>query len=102
MLRSRLAEILGNSPWAAVISSRDLGCAMPAAACYQAALAAVKLPAGDVAFVGRDAQELRGAKIHGLTTIAFNAEADIHADVHLQRFEDLLELTRFSPVRFAA
>ena len=102
VLRQRLLELLGDSPWTAVISSRDLGCSMPAAACYRAALAAVKLPAADAAFVGRDAKELRGAKAQGLATIAFNADADAHADVHLRRFEDLLDLTRFSPARSAA
>ncbi len=102
VLRQRLAELIGDSPWTAIISSRDLGCAMPAPACYQAALAAIKLPAGDVAFVGRDPRELRGAKSQGLATIAFNAEPDALADVYLQRFEDLLELTRLSPAHSAA
>lgn len=101
-LRQRLAELIGGSPWSAVVSSRDLGCAMPADACYQAALAAVKLPAADVAFVGRDPRELRGAKSQGMATIAFNAEPDALADVYLQRFEDLLELTRFSSAHSAA
>ena len=102
VLRQRLAELIGGSPWTAIVSSRDLGCAMPAPVCYQVALAALKLPAGDVAFVGRDPQELRGAKSQGLATIAFNAEPDALADVYLQRFEDLLELVRFSPVHIAA
>ena len=101
-LRQRLADLLGESPWSAVISSRDLGCAMPAAECYRAALAAVKLSAGEAAFVGRDARELRGAQAQGLATIAFNADADAQADVHLQRFENLVELTRFSPPQAAA
>lgn len=96
-IRQRLAELLDESPWTTVVSSRDLGCTMPSPACYKAALEAVHLPAADVAFVGRDARELRGAKAQGLATIAFNADADAHADVHLQRFEDLLELTQFSP-----
>ena len=57
----------------------------------------MKLPAADAAFVGRDAKELRGAKSQGLATIALNADADAHADVHLRRFEELLGITRFSP-----
>ncbi len=96
-IRQQLAELLGESPWAAVISSRDLGCTMPDAACYRAALHAVQLPAADAAFVGHDARELRGAAIEGLSTIAFNSDRDARADVYLQRFEDLIELTRFSP-----
>jgi FMN phosphatase YigB (HAD superfamily) len=102
VLRQRLSELLGDLPWKTIVSSRDLACAMPAAACYRSALDAVKLPAADVAFVGRDPRELRGAKAHGLTTIAFNADADARADIYLQRFEDLLDLVRFSPPHSAA
>ena len=94
-IRQQLAELLGESPWAAVISSRDLGCTMPEAACYRAALQAMQLPAAEVAFVGHDARELRGAAVQGLATIAFNSDRDARADVYLQRFEDLIELTRF-------
>ncbi len=96
-LRQRLAKLLGDSPWTVVISSRDLGCTMPDAACYRAALEAVQLPAAEAAFVGHGARELQGAAVQGLTTIAFNSDRDARADVYLQRFEDLIELTRFSP-----
>ena len=65
MLRRRLTDLLGNSPWTAVISSRDLGCSMPATTCYAAALAAVKLPAADVAFVGRDPRESAARRCMG-------------------------------------
>jgi FMN phosphatase YigB (HAD superfamily) len=96
-LRQQLAELLGESPWTAVISSRDLGRTMPDAACYRAALDAMRLPAAATAFVGHDARELHGAAAQGLATIAFNSDRDARADVYLQRFEDLIELTRFSP-----
>jgi FMN phosphatase YigB (HAD superfamily) len=96
-IRQQLAEILGESPWEAVITSRDLGYTMPAAACYEAALRAMQLPFAEVAFVGHDARELRGAAAQGLATIAFNSDRDARADVFLQRFEDLIELTRLSP-----
>ena len=69
---------------------------MPEPACYRAALHALQLPAAEVAFVGHDARELRGAAVQGLATIAFNGDRDARADVYLQRFEDLIELTRFS------
>ncbi len=95
-IRQQLTELLGESPWTAVLSSRDLRCTMPDAACYRAALAALQLPAAEVAFVGHDARELRGAAVQGLATIAFNSDPDARADVYLQRFEDLIELTRFS------
>lgn len=100
-IRQQLTELLGaspcESPWAAVLSSRDLGCTMPEAACYRAALAALQLPAAEVAFVGHDARELRGATVQGLATIAFNSDRDAQADVYLRRFEELIELTHFSP-----
>jgi FMN phosphatase YigB (HAD superfamily) len=101
-LRQQLAELLGESPWTAVISSRDLGCTMPEAACYRAALNALQLSAAEAAFVGHDARDLHGAAVQGLATIAFNSDRDARADVYLQRFEDLIELTRFSPGRLAA
>ena len=96
-IRQQLAELLGESPWAAVISSRDMGCALPDATCYRAAVRAMQLPAVEMAFVGHDSRELHGAAIQGLATIAFNSDRDARADVYLQRFEDLIELTRFSP-----
>ena len=61
-IRQRLAELLGESPWAAVISSRDLGCTMPEPACYRAALRAMQLPAAEVAFVGHDAGNCAGPR----------------------------------------
>ncbi len=96
VIRQQLANLLGESPWTAVISSRDLRCTMPEAACYHAALEAMQLPAGEAAFVGHDALELRGAALQGLLTVAFNSDSDARADIYLQRFEDLIELTRFS------
>ena len=96
-LRQWLADLLGDSPWAAVISSRDLGRTMPDPACYAAALRALHLSVAEVAFVGHDAWELRGAAAQGLSTFAFNSDRDAQADVYLQRFEDLIELTRIAP-----
>jgi FMN phosphatase YigB (HAD superfamily) len=101
-VRRRLRELLGESPWAAVICSRDLGSAMPAAECYRAALEAMQLPAAEVAFIGHEARELRGAAGQGLATIAFNSDRDARADVYLQRFEELIELTRSSTPCLAA
>ena len=95
-VREQLAETLGEGPFAAVLSSRDLQCTMPAAACYRAALAALELPAAEAAFVGHDARELRGAAAQGLATIAFNGDRDARANIYLQCFEDLIELTRVS------
>ncbi len=95
-IHQELTELFGESLWAAVISSRDLGCAMPEPACYHAALEAMQLPAAEVAFVGHDARELHGAAAQCISTIAFNSDREARADVYLQRFEDLIALTRSS------
>ncbi|MGD0900477.1 MAG: HAD family hydrolase, partial [Thermoguttaceae bacterium] len=57
-LRERLDRLFAPPLLTAVVSSRDLGRAMPDPACYAAALAALGLPAASVAFVGHDAAEL--------------------------------------------
>jgi FMN phosphatase YigB (HAD superfamily) len=101
-IRQQLGEILGESPFAAVISSRDLARTMPDAACYRTALDAMQLPIADVAFVGHDSRELRGATVQGLMTIAFNHDRDARANIYLQRFEDLLAVTRVLPHCLAA
>ncbi len=76
----------------AVVSSFDLGATLPDPACYRAALAAMRLPPEQVAFVGHDSQELAGAAGVGMQTIAFNFDPEAHADVYLVRFDELLEL----------
>lgn len=103
VLAARLERMLGGtSPFSAVISSRDLGRTMPDAACYHAALKAMGLPAGEVAFVGHDPMELEGAADSGMSTVAFNYDSDARADVFLQRFENLLELAAPSAACAAA
>ena len=78
-----------------VLSSLDLGCAMPAVGCYQAALSQLKLPADDVAFIGHDPHELAGAAMAGLWTIALNHEGEIEADIALERIEQLLQAVSY-------
>ncbi len=76
----------------AVVSSFDLGATLPEPVCYRAALAAMRLPPEQVAFVGHDSQELAGAARVGMQTIAFNFDPEAQADVYLVRFDELLEL----------
>ena len=92
VVRQRLDRLLLEPLWTVVVSSRDLGRTMPHPACYLAALEALNLTAGQVAFVGHDAAELAGAAAVGLRTIAFNCEPSTRADVRIERFEDLVEL----------
>lgn len=90
---SQLRRVLGRlgleQHFCSVISSRDLGETKPAAACYQASLAALGLMPHEAAFVGHDAGELAGAAAVGMATIAFNFEPDAVADVYLFRMDAL-------------
>jgi len=76
----------------AVISSIELRRVMPEPDCYLAALRAVGLSAGEVAFVGHDTAVLAGATAVGMPTVAFNYDCDARADVYLGRFDELLDL----------
>jgi len=84
-----------------IVSSIDLGRTMPDPACYLTSLRAMNLPAEQVAFVGHDTAQLAGAADVGMRTIAFNYDADARADVHVARFEELVEVIG-TPVRVAA
>ncbi len=81
----------------AVVSSFDLGATLPEPVCYRAALAAMRLPPEQVAFVGHDSQELAGAARVGMQTIAFNFDPEAQADVYLVRFDELLQLASATP-----
>ena len=100
-LRQWLDRFAMGECFRAVISSIDLGQAMPDPASYRAALLAMKLPPQRVAFVGHDAAELAGAAALGMSTIAFNSDADARAELAVDRFEDLLHLSA-TPLAYAA
>jgi HAD superfamily hydrolase (TIGR01509 family) len=91
-LRQRLEKLGIDGCFSAVFSSLDLGFTKPSVRGYETALAALRLPASQVAFVGHDAEELAGAAAVGMPTIAFNYDPDVTADVYLERFEELLDL----------
>jgi HAD superfamily hydrolase (TIGR01509 family) len=88
----RLTRMGLGEYFTAVISSADLGVTKPARTGYDRAVAALGLPAARTAFVGHDADELRGARRAGLRTLAFNFERDAAADLYLGRFEELVPL----------
>lgn len=94
VLRQRLAQLGLEFTFTAVISSSDLRRTKPDPACYQAALDAMQLPAGQVAFVGHDAAELAGAAAVGMATVACNFDPDAQADVFIARFEELLDIVQ--------
>jgi HAD superfamily hydrolase (TIGR01509 family) len=91
-LRAKLETLGLRQGFDAVLSSRDLGEIKPHPCGYRASLAALELPAARVAFVGHDAEELRGAAALGMPTIAFNYQGKVEADVHLERFDELLSV----------
>jgi FMN phosphatase YigB (HAD superfamily) len=95
---ARRVERLGmGGAFRQVLSSLDLGATKPAADCYTAALAALDLPACDVALVGCDCRSLDGARACGLRTIALNAQEPLEADAHLTSFAEILELVEHWP-----
>jgi len=101
VLTERLSRFGVAELFSTVVSSIDLGWTKPDPACYLAALSAMKLPAGEVAFVGHDAVELAGAAAVGMSTVAFNFDPDAQADVYLGRFEELIEVVA-GPVTYEA
>jgi HAD superfamily hydrolase (TIGR01509 family) len=92
ILAERLERIGLGGLFGTVLSSIDLGHTRPEPVCYLTALAAMKLSASQVAFVGHDREELEGAAQVGMGTIAFNFDADARADVFIARFEQLAEV----------
>jgi HAD superfamily hydrolase (TIGR01509 family) len=91
-LRERLGRLGLGCHIAAVVSSIDLERARPDPACYEAVLAALRLPACDVAFLGCEAAELDAAARAGMPTIAFNDQPRAAADRHIERFPELLRV----------
>jgi HAD superfamily hydrolase (TIGR01509 family) len=77
-----------------VLTSFDIEHAQPAAECYAAMLDRLALPAADVVYVGHEKAHLAGAKAAGMRTVAFNFHEPTAADIHLNRFEDLLSLVQ--------
>ena len=78
--------------WDTIISSREMGVRKPAPLMYEQALQQVGVPASQAIFVGHKKSELDGAKTMGMTTVAFNYEADADADYYLDQIGELLNL----------
>jgi putative hydrolase of the HAD superfamily len=78
--------------WDSIISSQDLGIQKPAPEIYTAALQQLNLPACQTAFIGHDVEELNGAQIVGMKTIAFNYDKKARADFYIDQFSDLLKV----------
>jgi HAD superfamily hydrolase (TIGR01509 family) len=102
VLASHLDHLGLEGLFDAVVSSFDLGSTLPEPPCYQAALAAMRLPPEQVAFVGHDSDELAGAARVGMQTIAFNFDPEAQADAYLVRFDELLDMAAAAPRSAAA
>ncbi len=76
--------------WDSIISSSELGIRKPDPGIYQAALHQLGVTACKTVFVGHKESELKGAREVGIKTVAFNFDADAHADFYIQTFQELL------------
>ena len=82
--------------WDAIISSHELGIRKPDPRIYQAALRQLGVTADEAVFVGHNPSEIQGAANVGLTTVAFNYEDDVQADIYIEHFSDLLSVSVLS------
>lgn len=81
-----------NGRFQAVVSSLDLDSVKPAARNYHTVCRELGVTVQQAAFVGHDQEELDGAVLAGMRSIAFNAEPDAVADAVVDRFGQLAEL----------
>ena len=88
-----------HSYFRSVLSSSDLGLSACEQQCYHVAAEAMCISASELAFVGHDTDELAGAMTAGMRTIAFNYDPRAHADVFLERFDQLIQAVRPVPLR---
>jgi len=92
VLKQRLTRFSIGPFFEAVVTSIDLRSTMPDPECYRAALDQLHLEPSEVAFVGHDTAQLAGATAVGMKTVAFNFDPDAVADVHVEHFEDLIDV----------
>jgi len=84
-----------------VVSSIDAGVSKPDKGIYLEFARRAGLEPEEIAFVGHEAPELRGAREAGMLPISFNCEPEIRMKLHLAKFSDLLDLFP-SPVSTAS
>jgi len=78
--------------WDAYANSMNLGTRKPDPCMYQTALQQARITHLDSVFVGHAPHELQGARMVGLTTVAFNPDPGAEADYFIESFSDLLTL----------
>lgn len=75
-----------------VVSSIDAGVSKPDVGIYLEFARRVGMKPENIAFVGHEAAELRGAREAGMLAISFNCGPEIRQRIHLEVFSDLLDL----------
>ena len=95
-MQARLATLGLGDNFAAVVTSRDLGCTKPERQAYQSLQAKVAADRRAMAFVGHDGNDLAGAGRAGWLRIACQHAPTVEADLHLNRLEDLAALIQQS------
>jgi len=88
-LSMRLEQLGLRKYFDSIVSSYDVGAALPDHRCYGFALQQLSTGAERTVFLGHDAEELAGARSLGMKTIAFNYDPHAIADVYLEQFEQL-------------
>ena len=92
--RRRLARLGLADRFDVILTSADLGCAMPERACFLAALEAMQLEASEVAFVGYNAPSLTGAASKGMPTVSVVEHRNLAVDCRLDRLDQLMDVLR--------
>lgn len=98
-LAERLERLVPAARFAGILSSFELECVQPDAACYRAAIEHLGCEPCEVLYVGHDAAHLAGAANAGLRTAAVNHGSESQADYCLNRLEDLIAVIERLPVR---
>jgi HAD superfamily hydrolase (TIGR01509 family) len=79
--------------WDTIIPSCEVGVQKPDPKIYQLALQQLGITSAQAVFVGHKSSELDGAREVGMRTIAFNYDHDAKADVYIDKFSNLTDLS---------
>ena len=75
-----------------IVSSIDAGVSKPDRGIYLEFARRAGAGPGEIAFVGHEEAELRGAREAGMLPVSFNCGPEIRRELHLASFSDLLDL----------
>jgi FMN phosphatase YigB (HAD superfamily) len=101
-LQAKLDSMAIGGCFDRTLSSLDGEDAMPAVSFFRRILASENLPADQTVFLSSQGRHLAGAARAGMITAAFNHRTPVEADIHLDRFADLLHAVQCHEVRAMA